>query len=230
MDIADRAKSIEVTRGELPPAVPPAVRPPKPNGTFFRALDVTTERTFSLRALSVETDLELFHCWQNKPRVAETWNEQGSLEYHKSYLENIERDPHIFSAIGSIDGAPSAYFEIYWAQEDRLGQHYAAHSHDRGFHMLVGEYRHIGKGFGAAWIRIVSCSIFSSEPATMKICTEPNVRNNSMRRILVEGGYVLAKEFDFPHKRAALLECTRDRFFGETVRAHEIRTLPIHLG
>ncbi|MBC8642210.1 acetyltransferase [Caballeronia sp. EK] len=189
-------------------------RPPAPRGRFYEASDKCCNKVFSLRSLDPASDLHLFHRWQNNSRVAEFWNEQGDLNHHRTYLQSLQDDPHSFAAIGYIDDVACAYFEIYWTLEDRLGPHYDSAPHDRGFRILIGEDSHAGKGFGSSWVRAVSHAIFLSDPKTRRIYCEPNAKNAALIASARKVGYEVLKEFDFPHKRAALLECTRQRFFS----------------
>jgi hypothetical protein len=62
------------------------------------------------------THVELYHRWQNDPRVARGWNESGSLEQHIRNLKEMHNDPHKLSVLAKFDGQSFAYFDSYWAQ------------------------------------------------------------------------------------------------------------------
>lgn len=50
---------------------------------------------------------------------------------------------------------------------------------------------------------------------TEKLMGEPRADNVKLLRYADQMSYEKVKEFDFPHKRAALMRCPRARFFAE---------------
>lgn len=188
-------------------------RPGKPSGDLYRRFDARLGSWISLRALDVELDLQRFHRWQNSPRVAAFWQEEGSLEQHRQYLEKLEHDPHTLTLIGSFDDQPFAYFEAYWAKEDRIAPFYAAGDYDRGIHMLVGEENHRGPHKVASWLPALTHFLFLDDPRTQRVVAEPRADNAKMIGYMQRVGFHCQKEFDFPHKRAALMAIERERFF-----------------
>jgi acetyl CoA:N6-hydroxylysine acetyl transferase len=188
-------------------------RPPKPTGELYRRFDTRLGSWISLRALDIDSDLQRFSRWQNSPRVLEFWQEGGTLEQHRQYLEKLERDPHTLTLIGCFDDQPFAYFEAYWAKEDRIAPFYAAGNYDRGIHMLVGEENQRGPHKVASWLTALTHFLFLDEPRTQRVVAEPRADNARMIGHMHSAGFHCEKEFDFPHKRAALMAIDRERFF-----------------
>lgn len=194
-------------------------RPPKPDGEVYRRFDTRLASWISLRTLDLTIDLPRFSCWQNSARVAAFWQEEGSLEQHRAYLQRLAEDPHVQTLIGCFDDEPFAYFEAYWAKEDRIGPYYGVGDHDRGLHMLVGEEAHRGPHKVACWLPAVAHFLFLDEPRTQRLVCEPRADNERMIAHLQQQGFYRQKDFDFPHKRAALMLLERERFFDRCVLA-----------
>ncbi|MFA0412164.1 GNAT family N-acetyltransferase, partial [Vibrio splendidus] len=53
-----------------------------------------------------------------------------------------------------------------------------------------------------------------SDPRTEKIVSEPRADNDKMIGYLQKYGFAKVKEFEFPHKRAALMCQLKDSFFS----------------
>ena len=184
-------------------------RPAKPQGEVYRRFDLQLGAWISLRTLDIELDLERFNRWQNTPRVLAFWDEGGSLEDHRQYLEKLADDPHTLTLIGCFDDQPFAYFEAYWAKEDRIAPFYDADDYDRGIHMLVGEQAHRGPHKVASWLSALTDYLLKDDPRTRRIVAEPRADNAKMIGYMQSQGYKRIKEFDFPHKRAALMVLER---------------------
>ena len=121
------------------------------------------------------------------------------------------------AVIGYFDGVPFGYFEVYWTPEDRLGPYYDCLPYDRGVHMLVGNQLFLGGKNFINWAAAVEHAVFVAEPRTENIMGEPRADNVHVARITKHIGMTKLKEFDFPHKRAALLCCNRATFFNSIV-------------
>ena len=189
------------------------LRPMKPRGEVYRRFDARLGVWISLRTVDIERDLARFSRWQNSARVASFWQEEGSLEQHREYLDTLEADPHTLTLIGCFDDQPFAYFEAYWAKEDRIAPFYAADDYDRGIHMLVGEEDHRGPHKVASWLTALVHYLLLDDPRTQRVVAEPRADNAKMIGYLQNQCFHCEKEFDFPHKRAALMVLGRERFF-----------------
>ncbi|MBK5001734.1 acetyltransferase [Pseudomonas sp. S31] len=188
-------------------------RPPKPAGEVYRRFDARLGSWVSLRTLEIDRDLERFNRWQNNPRVEAFWQEGGSLNQHREYLAKLEADPRTLTLIGCFDDEPFAYFEAYWAKEHGIAPYYTADDYDRGVHMLVGEESHRGPHKVASWLSALVHYLFLDDPRTQRVVAEPRTSNGKMIGYMHDQCFHCEKEFDFPHKRAALMILGRERYF-----------------
>lgn len=190
-------------------------RPDSPAGLLYRRHCPDIDRTFSLRAFDREQDFDRFCRWMNDPVVASFWEQAWSRERLGDYLDQRFADPHVIPAIGSFDDLPFAYYEIYWAKEDRVGPHYAAGDFDRGFHMAVGEADVRHRGWGRQWFLAMAHFLFLDDPRTQRLVGEPRIDQRMVRAWSVSTPWEEWGEIQFPHKRAVLMVMTRERFFAD---------------
>ncbi|MDN0083590.1 GNAT family N-acetyltransferase [Crenobacter sp. SG2305] len=191
------------------------LRPPKPHGDVYRRFLPEIGETLSFRTVDPERDLDVFHQWMNQQRVDHFWEMAGTRESHAEYLQKLLADPHSHPLIGCFDDVPFGYFETYWAKEDRISPFYDADDYDRGCHVLVGDSRFRGPRRFPLWLRAIAHYLFIDEPRCRRFVGEPRVDNNRFIEHLQDHGFVKRKEFDFPHKRAALVVMERDVFFDQ---------------
>lgn len=190
------------------------VRPEIQRGTYYRRYLPSIGKTISFRLADIEKDLERFHRWHNDPRVYDLWELNKPMDELKTYLENGLKDPHQKPMIVEFDEEPAGYFEFYWAAEDRLGPYYDRDPYDRGFHFLIGEDRFLGQANTDEVVRSVTHVLFLDDPRTQRVVAEPRSDNKRvLKYVELVPGWRFIKEFDFPHKRAALVSVRRDDFF-----------------
>ncbi|RKT99634.1 acetyl CoA--N6-hydroxylysine acetyl transferase [Burkholderia sp. Nafp2/4-1b] len=189
------------------------VRPPSPAGEIYARYMPQVGMTFSLRTVDIDADAQLFSDWMNLDRVAHFWDQRGTLDEHAAYLAERLADPHMHPMIGYFDDTPFGYFEFYWAKEDRLAPFYDAHDYDRGLHLLIGDSRFQSAGKLHAWWSGVLHYMFVDEPRTQRLVGEPRVDHVRHIAYMHRLGFYTLKEFDFPHKRAALTVMERETFF-----------------
>lgn len=191
------------------------VRPPKPEGVVYERHLPHLNLTFSLRTLDIEQDLITFNRWMNLPNVASVWDQADDTQTHAQFLAAQQADPHTQTLFGCFNGEPFAYFELYWVKEDRLAPFCQAGDYDRGIHILVGNRRHQGPAKLEAWLRSLFHYAFLDDPRTQTVYGEPRIDNQRWIAYMQEQGGVKLREFDFPHKRAALISLARETFFQE---------------
>ena len=180
-------------------------RPSVGDQILYRRFAPSAGRTITLRQATVALDGERFHRWQNDPRAARFWEYPWSRERLDAMLEERRADPHSLPLILEADGEAVGYFETYYVPEDRLGPYCDAGPFDQGMHVLIGERQFLGEGLTNLWLNTVSHFLFLVEPRTRCLWGEPRSDNRAMLRYLQTTTWENHGEFDFPHKRSALL-------------------------
>ncbi|MFC3024097.1 GNAT family N-acetyltransferase [Vibrio zhugei] len=191
------------------------LRPPMPQGYVYKRYDNEAAAEVSFRTINLEQDLARFTRWMNDPRVAEFWEQAWSEEALAAFLNERLADPHILPLIGEFNGQPFGYVEAYWVAEDRLSPYFDVQDFDRGIHLLVGESAFRGPTYFNAWIRAISHYLFIDDIRTQRIVLEPRADNQRLFNRIIPMGYRKQFEFNFPHKRSALLMLNRESFFTE---------------
>lgn len=190
------------------------VRPDIQSGVLYSRYVPLIKKTLSFRMIDPKRDLEIFHNWHNQPRVANFWELAQPKEELMAYMEKGLKDPHTLPMIAECDGVPVGYFEMYWTREDRLAPYYESEAYDRGFHFLIGNKEFLGFNNTDSILKCLTHFLFLDEVRTRKIMAEPRSDNAKVLKYIdTFTAWVKLYEFDFPHKRAALLECRRERFF-----------------
>ncbi|KAK9242113.1 acyl-CoA N-acyltransferase [Lipomyces tetrasporus] len=193
------------------------LRPSKPlGGTLVYSRYIPSlDKTFTMRALNIESDADTFAEWMNNDRVAKFWNMKGDKDkVHVPYLNALDVDKHVVTVIGSLDDEQFLYTELYYVAEDHLAPFAdSAGLYDRGFHLLVGNEHLRGPHIVRAWLTSIVHCLFLHDRRTRYVFLEPRADNEKLIGYLLQHGFTKLKEFDFPHKRAALMRIERETFF-----------------
>lgn len=191
------------------------VRRPSASQTLYARYIPWIDKTIRFERADIRRHLGCFHKWMNDPRVDVFWEESGSEEKHKAFIQSRLDDPRTEPLIGYFNDTPFGYFELYWAQEDRLGEHYDADDFDRGWHVAIGEEAFRGKEYLTAWLPSLMHYMFLDDPRTQRIVGEPDAGHNQQIRNLLRSGFAGIKQVRFPHKTSLLVMLLRERFFDD---------------
>jgi acetyl CoA:N6-hydroxylysine acetyl transferase len=191
------------------------LRPSMPTGMVYQRYDHDAKAEISFRVFDLEKDMDRLTVWMNDPRVADFWEQAWSKEKLSEFVQERLSDEHIIPLIGEFNGKPFGYVEAYWVSEDRLSPYYSVQSYDRGIHLLVGEQEFRGPRYFNCWMRAISHYLFIDDVRTQRLVLEPRADNERLFNRIKEVGYNKCFEFNFPHKRSALLMLERQHFFME---------------
>lgn len=188
---------------------------PTPGSVVYSRYIPFLDEHFSLVALDYHNPehLNLFHTWQNDPRVAAGWKETGTLDEHRDYLRRQDESPNTLTVLGRFNDEFFSYYEIFWAKEDNVGAHYASGNFDRGRHTLVGNDKFRGPHRVMAWWPSMIHYCFLDDCRTEDVIGEPMSTNDKVLTYDYTFGLHQSQVIDLPHKRASLVKVTRERYF-----------------
>ena len=170
----------------------------------------TPEGDFRLVPVRLPRDLDLVAAWMNDPVVAAFWELAGPADLTEHHIRaQLDGDGRSVPCLGTLDGVPMSYWEVYRADLDPLARHYPARPHDTGVHLLLGPAACRGRGLGGVLLRALTDRALARRPAAQRVVAEPDVRNLPSLSAFRKAGFRRAADLDLPGKRAALM--IRDR-------------------
>jgi N2-citryl-N6-acetyl-N6-hydroxylysine synthase len=169
----------------------------------------------SLRELQ-EDDLNIFYQWHHKDFVKEFWELDKSKDELLDYIRKVKSSSYQLPILLEINEQPAGYFEAYWAFEDRIAPYCNPDIFDRGIHLLIGEEKFLRTRLVYDSIFHVTKYLLEDNHNTKRVWGEPRADNKSILHFAQKlPGWKFIKEFDFPHKKAALLCCEKNQFYSE---------------
>ncbi|MFI9823867.1 GNAT family N-acetyltransferase [Streptomyces sp. NPDC052013] len=170
----------------------------------------TRSGCFRLVPVRLGRDLPLLSRWMNDPAVSAFWELSGPPSVTADHLRaQLSGDGRSVPCLGTLDGVPMSYWEVYRADLDPLARHCPVRPHDTGIHLLIGSAADRGRRLGGVLLRAVADLILDRRPACMRVIAEPDLRNIRSIAAFLSAGFRFSTEVDLPGKRAALM--VRDR-------------------
>ncbi|KAH7909182.1 acyl-CoA N-acyltransferase [Hygrophoropsis aurantiaca] len=199
------------------------LRPPKPKRgeVVYRRYCPTVKQVLELIYFdignegSISPHLQAFHNWQNNGRVDKWWNEAGTMEKHKEYIQSMLDDPAVLPLMMSWDGELMGYTEIVWVKENHVAAYVpnGAKDWDRGVHVIMGEEKFRGSVRAKAWFSSLHHYCFLVEPRTTRLIGEPRTDHAAVLKLLNNTNVHIQATVDFPYKRSFLACLPRERYF-----------------
>ncbi|MFD8541013.1 GNAT family N-acetyltransferase [Streptomyces rubrogriseus] len=171
----------------------------------------TSAGVFHLVPADLERDVPLIARWMNDPAVAAYWELTGPQSVTADRLRaQLTGDGRSVPCVGTLDGVPMSYWEIYRADLDPLARYCPVRPHDTGVHLLIGDGTHRGRGLGTELIRAVTDLVLAGRPACTRVLAEPDVRNRPSVAAFLGAGFRPTGEVELPTKRAVLMVRARE--------------------
>ena len=167
--------------------------------------------SFTVRPLSLDTDLATLHAWVTHPKAA-FWLMQGCTpEQAAAEYRRIEQHPYHDAFLGLWNGRPAFLAERYDPAHVELAGRYDAQDGDVGMHFLCAPTDTPVHGFTLAVLTTVMAWLFAS-PSTRRVVVEPDVRNTAVHALNAAVGFTVLGPVAKPEKEALLSICTRASF------------------
>ncbi|HJT96583.1 MAG TPA: GNAT family N-acetyltransferase [Mycobacterium sp.] len=164
---------------------------------------------YDLRLADPDGDAEMLSEWMNRPHLAEAWEYAWPPQRWQRYLRAQLDGEYSRPFVGSFQGAPFGYIELYRAAKDSIAPRYDAEPHDIGLHAAIAEHKFVNRGIGAIVLPRLVASVFELEPQCRRIMFDPDHRNSGARRLCEYAGCTFLGEHDMSNRRMALYALPR---------------------
>lgn len=164
---------------------------------------------YAIRPADPAADAELVSGWMNRPHLVEAWEYDWPPERWRRHLQAQVDGDYSRPFIGSFNGEPAGYIELYRAAKDSIAPRYAADPHDIGIHAAIADLRYVNRGLAAFLLPRIVASVFELEPNCRRIMFDPDHRNTGARRLCEWAGCTFLGEHDMSNRRMALYSLSR---------------------
>jgi aminoglycoside 6'-N-acetyltransferase len=140
--------------------------------------------TYSFRSAR-RADLPMLQRWLHAPEVVRWW---GDPDEQAALLEGDLSEPLMVMRIVSFDGTPFGYAQDYDVGSWPQPQFADLPAGTRAIDAFIGEPAMIGRGHGAAFLRLLALALIKEGAPLVAI--DPDVRNSRARRAYARAGFV----------------------------------------
>lgn len=146
-------------------------------------------------------DLPRLARWLHRPQVRAWWGRPiGEL----ASIRRNHASPWVACYVITCRGRPIGYLQCYDPAGDNFRILPVDRRGTRGIDLFIGEPAFLGKGHGAAVLRLVSDSLLA-RPEVRRVISDPDPGNRVSLRAFEKAGFRAVGELDLPWGRARLL-------------------------
>jgi RimJ/RimL family protein N-acetyltransferase len=175
------------------------VAPPTPN----------LAEPYDIRQADPDADADMVSEWMNRPHLVEAWEYDWPPSRWRRHLQAQNDGEYSRPFIGSFQGQPFAYLELYRAAKDSIAARYDADPHDIGLHAAIADMKFIKRGIGSVMLPRLVDTIFDLDPRCRRIMFDPDHRNSGARAVCEHAGCEFLGEHDMSNRRMALYALPR---------------------
>ncbi len=140
--------------------------------------------TYSFRPVQ-HSDLPMLRRWLHSPEVVRWW---GDPDEQAALLAGDLSEPLMVMRIVSLNGMPFAYAQDYDVGSWPQPQFADLPAGTRAIDAFIGEPAMIGRGHGAAFLRLLAQRLIDEGAPVVAI--DPDARNSRARRAYAKAGFV----------------------------------------